>query len=330
MGAVAIWFGGGRLPRAGSQLAELLGISATAIGLFVLSVVTSLPELSVTLVAMLGEGAPNLAFGNILGSNNFNITSILVLELIVAGVFLHNVDRVRYTRTCVYLLILTGIAGLGVALGPMLPHPVLPPLLFSVPIVVIFVHDSVTHRRSSERSAPNKGRTGSRPGTAAVVWKFTFLSAVVVGGGFLIARGANGIAGHTFPGGLVLGTTFVGTLLVAVATSMPEVSVAYAAVKREKLEDMALGTLLGSNTLNIMVFAVGAPLLAFRFSGSAWATLLPTNLVSVAAALLLTVFVLVGINSPRTGIGVRVTRLLLALMVPVYLVCLYLVYRGTV
>ena len=97
VGATAIWFGGARLPQTGNRLAGKLGISATAIGLFVLSIVTSLPELSVTLVAMLKEGAPDLAFGNILGSNNFNITSIVVLELLVAGVFLHNVDRTRYT-----------------------------------------------------------------------------------------------------------------------------------------------------------------------------------------------------------------------------------------
>jgi len=337
VGAAAIWFGGGRLPEVGNSLAGKLGISATAIGLFVLSIVTSLPELSVTLAAMLKEEAPNLAFGNIFGSNNFNITSIAVLELLAAGVFLHTVDLRRYARTCVYLLIMTGIAGLGVVFGPMLPHPALPPLLFSLSIIAVYLHDSITHGRRGRRERARDGEgSAGRPaagrggGTARVAWTFAALSAVVVAGGFAIARGANGIAVHRFAGGLMLGRTFVGTLLVAVATSMPEVSVAYSAIRRKGLVDMALGTILGSNTLNITVFALTAPMLAFRFTGSAWGALDPFNIVSVATAVVLTVFVLVGIRSRSARIGVVLTRVLLGLSVPVYLIGLYLVYRGTV
>jgi len=328
VGAAAIWFGGGRLPETGNSLAGKLGISATAIGLFVLSIVTSLPELSVTLAAMLKEGAPDLAFGNIFGSNNFNITSIVVLELLVAGTFLHNVDRARYVRTCVYLLILTTLTGLGVLVGPRMSSPALPVLLFSVPVVAIFLHDSLTHRRlQGKRTADAVARDVSG-GTVGVVLRFVLLSAVVVVGGFMIARGANGIASHEFPGGLTLGHTFVGTLLVAVATSMPEVSVAYAAVKRAGLEDMALGTILGSNVVNILVFAVGAPLLAFKFSRSAWAMISVSNLLSVAAALLLTLFVLVGILSRSHRAGRAVARSMVVLAVPVYLITLFLVYRS--
>jgi cation:H+ antiporter len=328
VGAVAVWFGGGRLPDVGNRLAGKLGISATAIGLFVLSIVTSLPELSVTLVAMLKEEAPDLAFGNIFGSNNFNITSIVVLELLVAGVFLHNVDRTRYTKTCLYLLALTFLAGLGVVFGPRVSSPLLTTLLFSVPIVAVFLFDAVS---------PRVVRTGGRPAaaprevagsTSGIVMRFLALSAVVVAGGFMIASGANGIALYEFPGGMRLGQTFVGTLLVAVATSMPEVSVAYAAVKRSKLEDMAIGTLLGSNTVNILVFAVGAPLMALRFSESAWTNISPSNLVSVAGAFVLTLFVLVGILSRSHRAGRAIARTMLALMVPVYLLCLFLVYRG--
>lgn len=328
VGAAAIWFGGGRLPETGNNLAGKLGISATAIGLFVLSIITSLPELSVTLAAMLKEGAPDLAFGNIFGSNNFNITSIVLLELLVAGVFLHNVDRARYARTCVYLLILTCLTGLGVLVGPRMSSPILPVLLFSVPVVAIFLHDSLTHRRLQGNRAADAVSRDVSGGTAGIVLRFLFLSAVVVVGGFMIARGANEIASHEFPGGLTLGHTFVGTLLVAVATSMPEVSVAYAAVKRAKLEDMALGTILGSNMVNILVFAVGAPLLAFKFSRSAWAMISVSNLLSVAAALLLTLFVLVGILSRSHRAGRAVARSMVVLAVPVYLITLFLVYRS--
>ena len=329
VGAIAIWFGGGRLPETGNRLAKRLGISATAIGLFVLSIVTSLPELSVTLAAMLKEGVPDLAFGNIFGSNNFNLTSIVVLELMVTGVFLHNVDRTRYTRTCYYLLAMTVLAGLGALLGPRIRSPLLTTLFFTVPIIAVFLHDSLTHRRVQAREGRPAIAKETGGGRFAVVANFLVLSAVVVAGGFMIASGANGIASYEFPGGLRLGHTFVGTLLVAVATSMPEVSVSFAAVRRAKLEDMALGTLLGSNTVNILVFAVGAPLMAIRFPQSAWSNISPPNLVSTAGALLLTLFVLVGLLSRSHRAGRAIARTLVALMVPVYLVCLFLVYRGS-
>ena len=328
VGAVAIWLGGSRLPETGNSLAAKLGISATAIGLFVLSIVTSLPELSVTLAAMLKEGAPDLAFGNIFGSNNFNITSIVILELLVAGAFLHNVDRARYVRTCIYLLVLTCVAGLGVFIGPRMSSPVLPVLLFSVPIVAIFLHDSLTHRNVQGKKTADAEARDVSGGTGRVVLRFLFLSAVVVAGGFMIAKGANGIASYEFSGGMTLGHTFVGTLLVAVATSMPEVSVAYAAVKKAGLEDMAMGTILGSNMINILVFAVGAPLLALRFSQSAWAVISVSNLVSVAAALLLTLFVLVGILSRSHRAGRAIARSMVFLAIPVYLIALFLVYRS--
>ena len=220
------------------------------------------------------------------------------------------------------------MAGLGVIFGPRIHSPVLTTLLFSVPIIAVFLYDSLTHRRAQTRSGPATEPREIPGSTSGIVLRFLWLSAVVVAGGFAIASGASGIASYEFSGGMRLGHTFVGTLLVAIATSMPEVSVAYAAVKREKLEDMALGTLLGSNTVNILVFAVGAPLMALRFSESAWTNISGSNLVSIAGAFLLTLFVLVGIKSRSHRAGRAIARTMVALMVPVYLVCLFLVYRG--
>jgi cation:H+ antiporter len=197
-----------------------------------------------------------------------------------------------------------------------------------VPIVAVFLFDAVSPRVARAEGPPPTEAREVAGSTSGIVRRFLGLSAVVVAGGFMIASGANGIALHEFSGGMRLGHTFVGTLLVAVATSMPEVSVAYGAVRRSKLEDMALGTILGSNAVNILVFAVGAPLMALRFSESAWANISLSNLVSVSGALVLTLFVLVGIQSRSHRAGRAIARTMVALMVPVYLLCLFLVYRG--
>jgi cation:H+ antiporter len=346
VGVAAIWLGGSRLPETGKSLADRTGVSATALGLFILSVVTSLPELAVTLWAMLGENAPDLAIGNILGSNNFNLTCLVGLQVFYGGVLLHGVGRARFLRTSIVLVARTVLVGIGVLAGHLPGPPALSVLLVGLPIVGVFAYDAVSHGNLMRRDGPItppsprpfSSRAASGPAVASappepsLVRRFLLLSGAVVVGGFLTARGANGIALHPFMragGTLVLGQTFVGTLLVAVATSMPEVSVGYSALRRAGSADMALGTLMGSNIVNILVFAAGTPLLLLRFSRSAWSVVSEVHLVSVAAAILLTLLVMVGIAARRWRRGVLITRLATFLLLPVYLLCLALVYRWT-
>lgn len=335
-GVAAIWLGGSRLPETGKSLADHLGISASALGLFVLSIITSLPELAVTLWAMVGENAPDLALGNIIGSNNFNLTCIVALEAAFGGVLLHRVGSARYLRTCVVLLLMTTFVGLGILTGDIGVPALVHAMIFALPIVAVFVYDTMTHRGVMRANLPTgdinsvRGDDATRKGLAGLTLRFALLAAAVVAGGFLTAKGANGIALHPFDRAgepFILGHTFVGSLLVAVATSMPEVSVAYSAVRRAASPDMALGTLLGSNAINILVFIAGTPLLALRFSESAWRTVSEVNLVSVSAALLMTLMVMVGIASRRWRGGELVGRVSTTLLIPVYVIFVFLVYR---
>ncbi len=329
--AVMIVVSGIRLPVVGKDLAARMGIGETATGLFVLAIVTSLPELSVTITAMLKEGAPDIALGNVIGSNNFNATAIAFIEAIfIGGWFLGSVDARRYTRTCWLLLALTVIVGLGVLFGAAIP-PWAAVLLFSIPIVVIFLVESLWGDGNEPGGGLEESETGG-PSTSSLAGWFVVLSALVIVGGFLMAISARQLADHTFHwngAAFTLGQTFVGTLFVAIATSLPEVSVAYGAIKRARSLDIALGTLLGSNSINILIFALGAPLLMLASGGeSAWSSVSSVHLVNVAGAVVLTVLVLIGMTSRWcTGASWR-PRFLTALMIPVYLVCLYLVRRG--
>ncbi len=343
--ATAIWWSGSRLPVHGKALAERLGIGAAAAGLFVLAIITSLPELSVTLSAMIREEAPDLALGNILGSNNFNLTIIALLEMaFVGGAFLKAVDAARYARSCVALLLLTALVGVGVVFGEAIGSAYLPILLFSVPIALVFILESVRGEfaPSEDGELGAEGSTGqpgeqtagkdaaSERATARhVVW-FAFLSIVVVSAGFIMARTANSIALYEFPGGSILGQTLVGTLLVAIATSLPEVTVAFAAIRRAGSPDMALGTLLGSNSINILIFAIGAGIHVAATGTSAWADVSPLNMVNVASGLMLTAIVLAGLRVGWFRSGSRRHGALLLSMIPIYLFALWLVHRGSI
>jgi cation:H+ antiporter len=332
--AVVIIASGTRLPILGQRVAVRLGIGETALGLFVLAVVTSLPELSVTITAMLRERAPDLALGNVLGSNNFNATSIVFLEaLFVGGWFLGAVDSRRYSRTCWLLLGMTGAVGAGVLLEYLWPS-LLPSwvtaLAFGALIVALFAWESKGGRGITLEDDIQTPAEGGEAGPAALAG-FVALSLLVIAGGYALAWTGRTIAEYEFQlNGTTfrLGQTFVGTLFVAIATSLPEVSVAYGALRKAKSTDIALGTLLGSNSFNILVFAIGAPLLMLRGDGlSAWTVVSPVNMVNVVTALVLTLIVLVGMSERWCGKPSWQPKLLAAFMVPIYLVSIYLVGR---
>jgi len=126
----------------------------------------------------------------------------------------------------------------------------------------------------------------------------------------------------------MLGRTFVGTLFVAVATSLPEITVAFGAVRKARSADMALGTLLGSNSINLVIFAIGAPFLMFDRGRSGWSEIPPIHMINVVVALVLTFIVLAGMRTKVLDSGRAVARAATAVLVPIYLVGLFLIYRG--
>jgi len=327
-GAALILWSGTRLPVLGEGVARRTGIGATTLGLFVLAVVTSFPELAVTFGAMLGAEAPDLAFANVLGSNNFNVTILAFLPVGVAGgAVLSRVDARRYGRTCRLLILLTVVTGIGAWVGGLMP-PGLSAVVFSLLIVGLFFWD-LAGGRPGEAIAAGPGGTAAPPDRGATAG-FVLHAAVVVVAGVLVALSGKAIAEHEFTtaaGAFRLGQTLVGTILVAVATSLPEVTVAFSAVRRAGSADMAVGTLLGSNSFNLAIFALGAPFLMFRGHDSGWSNLSPAGIVNAVTAVVLTLVVLAGMRATALDARRWATRAATAVLVPIYLIGLFLVYR---
>ena len=327
VGAIVILAAGTKLPVLGKAAARRFGISDTALGLFVLAAITSLPELAVTLSAMIGQKAPDLALGNILGSNNFNLAVLAFLPLTLAGrAFMSSVDAGRYSRAAILLLGFSALAGAGVMFGARMGS-VAPVFLFSLPIVAVFVREVLAGGRGVvlDDEAAAEAEADRTEVVSSPVLRFTFAGVLVVVAGALVSWAGKRIADYPFGESLRLGETLVGTILMAVATSLPEVTVAFAAVRRARSPDLAVGTILGSNSFNFLVFAVGAPFLMLGTtpSVSAWSNLSSVNLVNVAAALALTALVLGAMRSQRP---VGVSRAFMAFLVPVYLAGLYCVW----
>ena len=246
--AAVIIFAGARLSTLAEKLAELLNISSSTIGLLLVSIITSLPELSTSLGAALKVGQPNLAAGNTLGSDLFNLMIIALCDLVFRKKGLLRQAGHRIAPLVHYLLLISAllltltlpnsiaIAGLHFNIGSL-----------GVVILYLFIFFS-THKRGGEHHSPAPPENRSALGKTVI--QFSMASLVIVVAGILLAQTGDRIAEQTG-----LEQSFVGTLFLALATSLPELTVSITAMKIGAF-DLMIGNILGSNMFNVFVLAI--------------------------------------------------------------------------
>jgi cation:H+ antiporter len=243
-----------QLAKYADALAVHTKMGGMFIGLILLAGVTSLPEL-LTTISSVRQGAPNLAAGGLLGSNMINMVLLAVLDLA------HHNERIL--RKAALKHALTG--SLSVFIIALVVFFIVARLNFgigwvgmdSLTVLAVYVLAIRLIRKNSSPSAPSTeeesieglpGLTHSIIGFSLAAGSLVFITPWMVSTSVRIAD----ITG--------LGTTFIGTSLVALVTSLPELVTTLAAV-RMGADDMAIGNLFGSNMFNM--FAIGFTDLVF-------------------------------------------------------------------
>lgn len=247
--AAVIVFAGSKLAVLAEKLAGLLHISSSAIGLLLVSIITSLPELSTSLSSVMTVGQPNLALGNTLGSDVFNLMIIALCDILFRKRGILRQSRLRITTLVHYLmmitiLLLTLTLPNSISLGG--AHFNAGSLLIMALYLFIFFH---THRNS--QTAPHEEEPDiDRSELKKVLLQFVAAALVIVGAGILLAQLGDRIAIETG-----LGQSFVGALFLAIATSLPELTVSIAALRIGAV-DLMLGNIFGSNMFNVFIAAI--------------------------------------------------------------------------
>ena len=237
-GLALLLFGAEALVRGASRLAAALGVAPLVIGLTVVAFGTSSPEIAASLVsARAGQG--DLALGNVVGSNLFNILVVLGLAALVSPLAVHR----KLLRADVPIMI--GVAALPWLLagdgridrmeGSLLAVALLPYLLFQL---------RGSRNRREDRGQEPVARRAMRPRTAALLTA-AGLAMLTAGAGWLV-DGAAAIARAFGASELVIGLT-----LVAAGTSLPEAATSLVAALRGERE-IAVGNVVGSNVFNIL------------------------------------------------------------------------------
>ncbi len=248
------------LAQAADVLAEVTGLGRLLVGSLLLAAVTSLPELSVDIAAV-RHGMPDLAAGDLFGSSLMNLLILAVVDLVQrSGRRMLSREAASHALSATLGIAMTALAGLAILTAHRLPSFSLLGIggwSWSILVAyllgarMLFIDQRISARLAAEAGAaapaesfpPPKRNRRWRPVTI-----FLTAAAVLLVAGSRLAEAAGRLADETGLGG-----TFVGTTLVALSTSLPELVAAITAVRLGAL-DLAIGNTFGSNAFNMILF----------------------------------------------------------------------------
>ena len=258
IGLIGLALGGELLVRGAVGIAKAMGLSTLLTGIIIVGMATSMPEL-VTSVEAARAGSPEIAWGNIVGSNIANTLLILGATALIAPIVLTGLGRrdaaVALGATIVLAALALSQAG-ALWIGSGL-----------LTLLVIYIIWRINHPRDEEDDDDTIPRL-----PMAILLFIGGLAALVFGGKWLV-EGAIEIA--TAAG---VSETVIGLTVVAIGTSLPELAASVAAAWRGK-PGLAIGNVVGSNIYNIFLIGGATMLMA--------PAALPRELIGLQMAVLL-------------------------------------------
>ena len=248
---IALLFGGGELFVQGSiALAVIFGIPQLVIGLTVVSLGTSAPELFVSLNSVL-QGSDALALSNVVGSNIFNVMVVLGSSALVLPLRVES----RLVRRDVPLMIAVSAAVWGMASAGRVTWQAGLALLLGLIINTIWeIRTAREQPDDSEGAEPDIEDNAAEGGWHIAVLKLIAGIAVLTVGSKVLVSGATSAA-------TLLGVSeaVIGLTIVSAGTSMPELITSLVAALRGRT-DLAIGNVVGSCLLNLMLVLGGTAL----------------------------------------------------------------------
>lgn len=247
LGLVALIVGAELVVRYGSRLARRMGVPPLLVGLTIVSIGTSAPELAVGIDAI-RSGAGSLAVGNIAGTNVVNLLLILGLSAAIRPIMIHlqtiklDLPSMAIASAVVLLLALDG--SLSVVDGV---------VLFALALVYLALLFVFTKRENAAVKAefeheypPEKPSGGAWPAVLQVVLLIAGLAVILFGADWLVT-GSVDLARAVGVSDAIIGLT-----IVAIGTSAPELATTIISTIRGD-RDIAIGNLIGSSTFNVTI-----------------------------------------------------------------------------
>lgn len=259
--AVLVWFefafcvtligvAGSRLIRYGDAIASLVGLSRSWVGLILVATVTSLPELVTGLSAVTVAKAPDIAVGDALGSTVFNLTILAFIDVFYRKESVYAIANRGHVLSASLGGILLTASAMILTLSAQKSMPSIGHIsmgsvaligLYALAMRLIYVNEQQHHQPSAVKA--------SSLSLISALMGYAMAAVVIVGSGIWLP-----LLGVELARIMDWSNSFVGTLFVAMATSVPEVATTVAALRIGAV-DLAIGNLLGSNLFDVLILA---------------------------------------------------------------------------
>lgn len=235
-GIILVLWGADRLTEGSVALAEKLNISQLVIGLTVVAFGTSMPEFCVSLVSAL-KGTPDLAVGNIVGSNIFNALLIVGVASVVSPLHLLKTTvkkDIPFAVLASVMLVVLCYFGRDISR-----------IDAAIMLVFFLVFMAVTLNKSKNKEQGEEAKGKNWPVWKGIMWLLIGLACLIFGSNIFV-DGSTAVAKLLGVSDAVIGLT-----IVAGGTSLPELATSVVAARKGN-SDIAIGNVLGSNVFNIL------------------------------------------------------------------------------
>lgn len=251
------------------ELDKRTQLSAALLGGVLLAAITSIPEFITSITATVFLNQPGLAFGNVFGSNFFNLVILAGMDLFFVKKYVYNqiksiskaINYVNITYFIVLLPFVLGIFASANAFGGLannqlfrivLNTSILGLSIMSIAILVTYFLSvrSLSSPDSENEEVEDSESRFSKYSIPQLTGLFVVFSIILIAGAYFLTGVTNNIAITTG-----LNASFVGALFLGVATSLPELASVYTLFKLGNYE-AAAGGIIGSNMFNFTIIAV--------------------------------------------------------------------------
>jgi len=307
-----ILLAGRQVARYGDVIAEKTGLGGAWVGVVLVAVATSLPEVFTGISSVTLAKAPDLTVGNLFGANTFNLFNLALLDfayrrgplltavgsghLLAAGLSL---ILVAFSAACLFVSRLVSLPAIG-WVG--LYTPVIF-LLYLLMVRMIFNHERSQHARASDAEALLQYQGVS---LKQAYLRYAVAAIFIIGAGVWLALVGKEIAEATG-----LEQSLVGSLLLGFSTTLPEITVSFSALRLGAV-DLCVANMIGSNLLNMTIVGIDD---LFYTEGPILDAVSQNHIFTALVVLLMTGIVIVGLVSrPRRKTPLGASWYSLALM----------------
>jgi cation:H+ antiporter len=319
-----ILFAGTKLARYGDIIAEKTGLGRIWIGVVLIAFVTTIPELVTSVSSVALVHSPDLALGTLLGSCCFNLSIVALLDILHSHTPVLSLASPRHIIAGGWGALLIAVAAGGILAGHRLPFLTLGWVgVPSIVILILYLMGMwwILRRERGQRldAAPTTSNQYDELTTRTVGFRFALAAVAVIAAGIWLSFIGDEIGRTTG-----WGSTFVGSMFLAICTSAPELVVAITALRIGAV-DLAVADILGANMLDI---AMIVPVDLAQGQGFVLSSVSSDQLIVASVAVAMTLLAIAGLRFRRSRKLFRVASWYTPLLIALYVLGSYALFNS--